>query len=57
MVVLSTLRDAADRDYRIFVISDCCADMDAEVHRALTEKVFRRQADVITLADFQKAIV
>jgi nicotinamidase-related amidase len=56
-VVLSTLRDAADRDYRIFVISDCCADMDAEVHRALTEKVFPRQADVITLADFQKAIV
>ena len=56
-VVLSTLRDAADRDYRIFVISDCCADMDAEVHRLLMERVFPRQADVITLADFQKAIV
>jgi nicotinamidase-related amidase len=51
-VVLSTLRDAADRDYRLFVISDCCADADAEVHRVLMEKVFPRQADVITLADF-----
>jgi nicotinamidase-related amidase len=51
-VVLSTLRDAADRDYRLFVIGDCCADADAEVHRVLTEKVFPRQADVITLAEF-----
>ncbi len=51
-VVLSSLRDAADRDYRLLVISDCCADMDPETHRLLTEKTFPRQADVITLADF-----
>jgi nicotinamidase-related amidase len=51
-VVLSTLRDAADRDYRMVVIGDCCADADPEVHRVLTEKVFVRQADVISLADF-----
>ncbi len=53
-VVLSTLRDAADKDYRLFVLADCCADQDAEVHRVLTEKVFPRQADVIALADFQR---
>lgn len=53
--VLSTLRDAADRDYRMFVIGDCCGDADAEVHRVLTEKVFPRQADVIMLEDFLKA--
>jgi nicotinamidase-related amidase len=51
-VVLSTLRDAADRDYRLFVLSDCCADMDAEVHRVLMEKVFTRQADILTVRDF-----
>lgn len=51
-VVLSTLRDAADHDYRLFVLSDVCADMDAEVHRVLLEKVFPRQADVIDLAAF-----
>ncbi|HVP85314.1 MAG TPA: cysteine hydrolase [Rhizomicrobium sp.] len=51
-VVLSTLRDAADHDYRMIVLSDCCADADAEVHRVLMEKVFPRQADVLTLADF-----
>jgi nicotinamidase-related amidase len=50
--VLSTLRDAADHDYKLFVLSDCCADADAEVHRVLMEKTFPRQADVITLADF-----
>jgi nicotinamidase-related amidase len=52
-VVLSTLRDAADGDYRLFVLSDCCADMDADVHRVLMEKVFPRQADIIQLADFE----
>jgi nicotinamidase-related amidase len=51
-VVLSTLRDAADRDYRLFVLSDVCADQDPEVHRVLMQKVFPRQADVIDLAAF-----
>lgn len=47
-VVLSTVREAADKDYRITVISDCCADADNEVHHVLTTKVFSRQADVIS---------
>ncbi|HET8664052.1 MAG TPA: isochorismatase family cysteine hydrolase [Nocardioides sp.] len=47
-VVLSTLREAADRDYRLTVLGDACVDADPEVHRVLTEKVFPRQADVIT---------
>jgi nicotinamidase-related amidase len=55
-VVLSTLRDAADRDYRLLVISDCCADMDTEVHRVLTEKVFSRQADVMDLESFTRML-
>jgi nicotinamidase-related amidase len=45
-VVLSTLRHAADADYRIVVVEDCCADRDPEVHRLLMEKVFTRQATV-----------
>ncbi|MEJ0025172.1 MAG: isochorismatase family cysteine hydrolase [Rhizomicrobium sp.] len=55
-VVLSTLRDAADHDYRLFVLGDVCADQDPEVHRVLLEKVFPRQADVIGLADFLGAL-
>jgi nicotinamidase-related amidase len=45
--VLSTLRDGADRDYRLFVLADCCADPNPEVHRVLLEHVFPRQADAI----------
>jgi nicotinamidase-related amidase len=47
-VVLSTLRQAADLDFRLTVLSDACGDPDAEVHRVLTEKVFPRQATVTT---------
>jgi nicotinamidase-related amidase len=45
-VVLSTVRHAADEDYRIVVVEDGCADPDVEVHRVLMEKVFPRQATV-----------
>ena len=51
-VVLSTLREAADKDYAITVLSDCCADRDEEVHRVLTTKVFTRQAEVMTAAEW-----
>ena len=47
-VVLSTVRQAADADYRLFVVEDGCADADPETHRVLTEKVFPRQASVTT---------
>ncbi len=47
-VVLSTLREAADRDYRLTVLADCCADADEQVHRILLEQVFPRQAAVTT---------
>jgi nicotinamidase-related amidase len=47
-VVLSTLREAADKDYRLSVLSDACADRDPEVHSVLLGKVFPRQAEVLT---------
>jgi nicotinamidase-related amidase len=46
-VVLSTLREAADKDYSITVLSDGCADRDEEVHRILLTKIFPRQALVV----------
>ena len=51
-VVLSTLRQAADLDYRLTVLADGCLDADPEVHRVLTEKVFPRQADVLSIAEW-----
>jgi nicotinamidase-related amidase len=55
-VVLSTVRDAADRDFRVVVLSDGVFDRDPDVHRVLTEKVFQRQADVVTIEEFVAAL-
>jgi nicotinamidase-related amidase len=51
-VVLSTVRDGADRDYRVVVLSDASADPDPEVHEFLTTRVFPRQAAVVTADEF-----
>ncbi|MEE4545250.1 isochorismatase family cysteine hydrolase [Streptomyces sp. V4-01] len=48
-VVLSTLRQAADLDFRLTVLADGCGDADPELHRVLLEKVFPRQAEVTTI--------
>jgi nicotinamidase-related amidase len=50
-VVLSTVRDAADRDYQVFVLADASADPQPGVHEFLTEQIFPRQAHVITMAE------
>ena len=52
-VVLSTLRQAADLDFRLTVLADACLDGDPEVHRVLIEKVFPRQARVMTVEQWQ----
>ena len=55
-VVLSTLREAADRDYRITVLEDLCLDADEEVHRVLTQKIFPRQAEVTVSTDWTPSV-
>jgi nicotinamidase-related amidase len=55
-VVLSTLRHAADADFRIVVAGDCCSDRDAEIHRVLLEKVFPRQAQVASADEVLQAL-
>ena len=50
-MVLSTVRDAAHRDYRLVVLDDACADHDPAVHDFLVERIFPRQAHVTTTAD------
>jgi len=51
-VVLSTVREAADRDYQFTVLSDACADADTEVNLVLTEKIFPLQAEVLSAAEW-----
>jgi nicotinamidase-related amidase len=50
-VVLSTLRQASDLDYRAVVVADGCSDRDPEVQRVLMEKIFPLQARVATVEE------
>ena len=49
-VVLSTVREAADLDYQIYVLSDASPDRDPDLHDVLAEQVLPMQAHVITVA-------
>lgn len=51
-VVLSTLLEASDADYRLVVIKDCCVDGDTELHTNLMDKVFSRRATVVAASEF-----
>lgn len=51
-IVLSTIREAFDKDYQLTVLSDGCLDSDEEVHRFLIEKLFPKQAEVLTIKDW-----
>ncbi|OMI33148.1 cysteine hydrolase family protein [Streptomyces sparsogenes] len=52
-VVLSTVIDAADRDYRLYVLSDGVADPNAEVHDVLLHQVFPSRAHLIDTAELR----
>jgi nicotinamidase-related amidase len=54
--VLSTVRYAADLDFNLTVVGDLCFDPDSEVHRVLVEKVFPRQAKVVSTEQLIKEI-
>jgi nicotinamidase-related amidase len=55
-VILSTVRLAADLDYQLIVVEDGCADRDPEVHKLLMEKVFPRQATVVSSKEMVEAV-
>ena len=55
-VVLSTLLHAADADYRVAVIKDCCAELDSEVHSCLVDKLFPRMATVLSADEFVRSL-
>jgi len=55
-VVLSTLLHACDDDYELVVISDCCADLAAELHEALLTRLFLQRATVMRASEFVEAL-
>jgi nicotinamidase-related amidase len=52
-VVLATLIEAADKDYRLTVLSDGCADNDEEVHLILTTNIFTKRGNVLTVDEWR----
>lgn len=47
--VLSTVRQAADLDFKLTVIGDLCLDTDVELHQVLVDKIFTRQARTLSV--------
>ncbi|WP_399895406.1 cysteine hydrolase family protein [Streptomyces sp. BBFR51] len=47
-VLLSTVFEALDRDYRVVVLHDASGDRDPQVHEFLTEKIFPRYTVVVS---------
>ncbi|MFC2021267.1 cysteine hydrolase family protein [Chloroflexota bacterium] len=54
--VLTTVRWGSDIGYKLIVLSDCCSDRDEEVQRVLMEKLFPRQATIMTSQEFLQAL-
>lgn len=54
--VLSTVRVAADLDYGLVVLEDCCGDGNEEAHHALMTSIFPSQATVTSADHFIQAL-
>lgn len=46
-VVLSTVCEAADKDFKIVVLKDLCADADENLHNTLLDNIFSKRGDVL----------
>jgi nicotinamidase-related amidase len=51
-VVLATALQAADLDYRVIVLKDCCADLDEDTHVCVVEKLLPRLTTVTSSGSF-----
>ncbi|MCA9858447.1 MAG: cysteine hydrolase [Thermomicrobiales bacterium] len=48
-VILSTVCEGADLDYRLIVLQDACADTDPVIQQTLMQRVFPQRAEVATV--------
>jgi len=54
--ILSTMKEAVDRDFEAVVLRDLCLDSDEEVHRVIMDKVFARHAEVVESEEWLKGL-
>lgn len=55
-VTISTLLEAHDRDYRLFVLADACADPETANHTFLIESFFPKRATVTEVAQLESLL-
>jgi nicotinamidase-related amidase len=55
-VMLSTVREASDKDLRAIVLHDATADFDPVVHETLTQRVFPATAEVVSTTQLTAAL-
>ena len=55
--MLSTVREAMDRDYQIVVLRDASADPDPDTHAFLTGTIFPWHASVIEVGDLPDLLI
>ena len=48
-VVLSTVRQAFDLDYKLIVIEDCCSDPDPDIQEILMKKILPQHSSVLSI--------
>ncbi len=56
IIVESTARWAADADYRVIILEDCCASFSVEAHDWTLTRVLPMLVDVASSADFLESI-
>ena len=52
----STARDAMQLDFRVVLVSDCCAALSDDEHRATLETVIQQFGDVMTAEEVLAAL-
>lgn len=55
-VVLSTALESLDLDYEVCVLRDCCADLDADLHSCILDRLLSSRARVLTAAEFIESL-
>jgi nicotinamidase-related amidase len=55
-IVLSTLLQAVDLDYRVTVLADACADPNPDLHDTLINDVYPRRGEVTTVDNWAQAL-
>lgn len=53
-VVLSTVCEAADKDFKLVILKDLCADSNEDLHNTLLNNIFKKRGEVLDAEEWLK---